>query len=71
MKTSPATTLTQTREQLERLNSALLALRQELLPSQPRKFSILAEGPREDIRRLQREIDQLTAGSSVTGTKNS
>ena len=52
--------LTQTVEQLERLNEALTALRRELLPGQPRKFAILAEGPLEDMRRLQTEIEQLT-----------
>ena len=52
--------LTQTVEQLERINEALAALRRELLPGQPKKFAILAEGPLEDIRRLQAEIEQLT-----------
>ena len=54
--------LTQTVEQLEHMNEALIALRRELLPGQPKKFAILAEGPLEDIRRLQLEIEQLTAG---------
>ena len=54
-------TLTQTVEQLERLNEALVALRRDLLPAQPKKFAILAEGPLEDMRRLQAEIEQLTA----------
>jgi len=53
--------LTQTVEQLELMNQALADLRRECLPSQPRKFAILAEGPLEEIRRLQIEIDQLTA----------
>jgi len=53
--------LTQTVEQLERMNAALGALHRELLPGQPKKFAILAEGPLEDIRRLQAEIEQLTA----------
>jgi septation ring formation regulator EzrA len=53
--------LTQTVEQLERMNEALATLRRELLPGLPRKFAILAEGPLEDIRRLQAEIEQLTA----------
>ena len=51
--------LTQTVEQLEHLNEALVALRREFLPGQPRKFAILAEGPLEDMRRLQAEITQL------------
>jgi hypothetical protein len=53
--------LTQTVEQLERMSEALAALRRELLPGQPKKFAILAEGPLEDMRRLQRELEQLTA----------
>lgn len=53
--------LTQTVEQLERMNEALSALRRELLPGQPKKFAILAEGPLEDLRRLQGEIERLTA----------
>ena len=53
--------LTQTVEQLERMTEALAALRRELLPGQPKKFAILAEGPLEDLRRLQRELEELTA----------
>ncbi len=53
--------LTQTVEQLERISEALITLRKELLPGQPKKFAILAEGPLEDMRRLQTEIEQLTA----------
>ena len=52
--------LAQTVEQLERMNEALGALRREHLPAQPRTFAILAEGPLEEIRRLQSEIEQLT-----------
>lgn len=53
--------LTQTVEQLERMSEALSALRRELLPGQPKKFAILTEGPLEDMRRLQTEIERLTA----------
>ena len=53
--------LTQTVEQLERMSEALGALRKELLPGQPKKFAILAEGPLEEMRRLQSQIEQLTA----------
>ena len=51
--------LSQTVEELERMNGALAALRRELLPTQPKKFAILAEGPLEEMRRLQTEIEQL------------
>jgi hypothetical protein len=53
--------LTQTLEQLERMNEAPGALRRELLLGQPKKFAILAEGPLEDMRRLQKQIERLTA----------
>jgi hypothetical protein len=57
----PEVILTQTVEQLERMNEALVVLRRELLPGQPKKFAIPAEGPLEDLRRLQKEIEQLIA----------
>ena len=60
--------LTQTVEQLERLNETLVTLRRDLLPGQPKKFAILAEGPLEDMRRLQTEIEQLTAEMAATPT---
>ena len=60
--------LTQTVEQLEKMNEALVALRRELLPGHPKKFAILAEGPLEDIRRLQVEIEQLTASLTAAPT---
>ena len=62
----PESILTQTVEQLERMNEALAALHKELLPGQPKKFAILAEGPLEDMRRLQSEIEQLTAEITAT-----
>jgi hypothetical protein len=58
--------LDQTVEQLGRMNEALTALRRECLPGQPRKFAILAEGPLQEIRRLQIEIEQLTADVAAT-----
>ena len=53
--------LTQTVEQLELMNHALGLLRRECLPAEPRKFAILAEGPLEEIRRLQVDIERLSA----------
>jgi hypothetical protein len=58
--------LTQTVEELERMNETLSGLRRELLPDQPRKFAILAEGPLEDIRRLQAEIERYTTEIAFT-----
>ena len=58
--------LTQTVEQLERVNEALSALRVELLPGQPKIFAVLAEGPLEEIRRFQTEVEQLTTQIATT-----
>ena len=66
MSKSEETILTQTVEQLESMNGALAALRRDLLPGQPKKFAILAEGPLEEIRRLRDEIERLTAGISAS-----
>jgi hypothetical protein len=60
--------LIQTIEQLQRMNEGLGVLRRDLLPGQPRKFDILAEGPLEEIRRLQTEIDRLSADLTATPT---
>lgn len=60
------TILDQTVEQLGRMNEALGALRRGCLPGQPKKFAILAEGPLEEIRRLQAEIEQLTTELAIT-----
>jgi hypothetical protein len=57
--------LNQTVEQLGCMNETLGALRRECLPGQPKKFAILAEGPLEEIRRLQLEIEQLTTELAV------
>ena len=58
--------LEQNLEQLELMARALASLRREHLPSQPRTFAILAEGPLEELRRLQLEIEQLSAELATT-----
>jgi hypothetical protein len=60
--------LEQTVEMLELMSDALADLRREHLPSQPRTFAILAQGPLEEMRRLQSEIEQLTADFTATPT---
>ena len=52
--------LAQSIEMLELMNDALRHLRTEVLPKNPRMFALLAEGPLEEMRRLQAEIEQLT-----------
>ena len=66
-----AAVLEQTVEQLERMNHALIELRRELLPREPRKFAILAEGPLEEIRRLRDEIEHLAARVATTEISSS
>ena len=52
--------LAQTIEMLELMNDALRHLRMEVLPKNSRLFALMAEGPLEEMRRLQAEIEQLT-----------
>jgi hypothetical protein len=52
--------LDQTFGQLQRMYRALVALRAEVLPVNPKLFALMAEGPMEDIRRLQADIDDYT-----------
>lgn len=69
MTSTKETILEQTVEQLELMIKALASLRREHLPSQPRTFAILAEGPLEEIRRLQLEIEQLSAEIATASTR--
>ena len=57
---SNAEQLDHTFTQLQRMYRALAALREEVLPKNPKLFVLMAEGPMEDIRRLQAEIDDYT-----------
>jgi hypothetical protein len=49
--------LQQAIEQIERLYQGLDALRSDILSKNPRNFAILAEGPLDEIHKLQSEID--------------
>ena len=44
-------------EQIERLYRGLHSLESDILPKNPRNFALLAEGPLDEIRKLQAEID--------------
>ncbi len=48
--------LQQAIEQIENLYQGLNALRADILPKNPRNFAVLAEGPLDEIRKLQTEI---------------
>jgi hypothetical protein len=49
--------LRQAIEQIQGLCRAIDALRADVLPKNPRNFAILAEGPVDEIRKLQEDID--------------
>jgi hypothetical protein len=48
--------LQQAIEQIEGLYKGLDALRADILPKNPRNFAIVAEGPLDEIEKLQAEI---------------
>ena len=50
--------LQQAIEQIERLYQGLDALRADVLPKNRRNFAVLAEGPLDEIRKLQADIDR-------------
>ena len=49
--------LRQAIEQIQGLCRAIDALRTDVFPKNPRNFAILAEGPVDEIRKLQVDID--------------
>ncbi len=60
--------LQQAIEQIERLYHGLDALRADVLPKNPRNFAILAEGPLDEIHKLQGEIDRYISGLEQVST---
>ncbi len=49
--------LQQALEQIENLCRALQSLRADVFPKNPRNFAILAEGPVDEIGKLQADVD--------------
>ncbi len=49
--------LQQALEQIQRLCHALDGLRVDILPKNPKNFAVMAEGPVDEIRKLQADID--------------
>jgi hypothetical protein len=45
-------------EQMGRMQRVLESYRNEILTRSPRNFAVLAEGPLEQIRQLQTQIDE-------------
>jgi hypothetical protein len=50
--------LQQSIEQLERMYRVLLDFRRRIAPLNYKNYQVLAEGPLEEIRRLQHDIDE-------------
>ena len=53
--------------QIERLYEGLNALRGDILHKNPRNFAVLAEGPLDEIRKLQAEIDRYMSRLEMAG----
>ena len=50
--------LSQALEQIQSLCAAIDSLRAEIFPKNPRNFAVLAEGPLEQVRQLQGQVDE-------------
>lgn len=57
--------LKQSFEQMERMYRALAELRNRVFPLNPRQFAVLAEGPLDEIRHLQQDIDEYSGAISA------
>ena len=59
-------------EQMGRMQRILESYRNEILTKNPRNFALLAEGPLEQLRQLQKQIDDylqnLEAAANPAGT---
>ena len=60
--------LQQAIEQIERLYQGLDALRADVLAKNPRNFAVLAEGPLDEIRKLQTEISDYVSRLETVGS---
>jgi hypothetical protein len=50
--------LHQALEQIENLCQAVKGLRADVFPKNPQNFALLAEGPLDEIRKLQADVDR-------------
>jgi hypothetical protein len=55
-------------EQMGRMQRILESYRNGILTRTPRNFAVLAEGPLEQLRQLQQQIDEYIQRLEVTGT---
>ncbi|MGE5219611.1 MAG: hypothetical protein ACM3SP_21630 [Chloroflexota bacterium] len=58
-------------EQMGRMQRILKSYRDEILSQNPRNFSVLAEGPLEQLRQLLRQIDEYIRRMEATGASAS
>jgi hypothetical protein len=49
-------------EQMGRMQRILESYRNEILAKNPRNFALVAEGPLEQLRQLQKQIDEYIQG---------
>jgi hypothetical protein len=55
-----------TLEQMGRMYRALADLRREVLPKSRQWFNLMAQGPVDEIRKMQAEVDVYTGINEVT-----
>ena len=55
-------------EQMGRMQRILESYRNEILTKHPRNFALLAEGPLEQLRQLQKQIDEYIQRLEAVGT---
>jgi len=55
-------------EQMARMQRILDSYRNEILTKNPRNFALLAEGPLEQLRQLQQQIDEYIQRLEASGT---
>ena len=55
-------------EQMGRMQRILESYRNEILNKNPRNFAVLAEGPLEQLRQLQQQIDEYIQRLEAGGT---
>jgi antitoxin component HigA of HigAB toxin-antitoxin module len=60
--------LQQAIEQIQTLCRAIESLRTDIFPKNPKNFAIMAEGPVDEIRKLQSDIDAYIQHLEATGT---
>jgi antitoxin component HigA of HigAB toxin-antitoxin module len=60
--------LQQAIEQIQTLCRAIESLWMDILPKNPKNFAIMAEGPVDEIRKLQSDIDAYIQHLEATGS---